>query len=61
MKTLQRICIKDFKLQASNGTLELNRGKEYITSEEENGEVTVFSTYWAKVPVNIFAGEVQFT
>jgi hypothetical protein len=61
MITFNRVCIEDFKLHAGDITLELKRGREYLTSKEENGEVTVFTTYWAKVPVKIFAGEIQFT
>jgi hypothetical protein len=62
MKTFQRICIQDFVMTAENGDcLNLKRGKEYITSEEENGFVTVFMNYWVKVPINIFARGVVFS
>ena len=75
MKTYKRICIKDYSIQDSEGTtFKVERGKEYITSEiavspsfmakelqPEDGHVTVFSTYWVKVPVSIFAGEEVFT
>lgn len=63
METYKRICIEDFVLEAKNGDrLELKRGKEYITSpERDNGEVTVFSRYWAPVPSRIFAGAVRYT
>ena len=58
MKTFKRICIKDFDYE----DIHLCRGKEYITTPEENGVVTVFSDYWySNIPVNIFAGELQFT
>jgi hypothetical protein len=62
MKTFYRICIKDYILEAENGDkLELKRGREYLTSVEENDMVVVFTNFWVKVPVNIFAGEVEFT
>ncbi len=62
MITYKRICIKDWYLNMSDGNrVELKRGTEYITSEEADGIVTVFSTIWLKVPVKIFAGEVRFT
>ncbi len=61
-RTFQRICIKDYTLTAQNGDcLQLKRGKEYITSPEQDGQVRVFSSYWAWVPADIFAGEQVFT
>lgn len=62
--TYKRICIEDFTLTDSTGQrLELKRGREYLTSEIHDGgdTVTVLSTYWASVPVSIFAGEKLFT
>ena len=54
MKTYERVCIKDFE--------QLKRGKIYLTSAEENGSVTVFTSQWIHgVPVDIFAGEIVFT
>ena len=61
MITYNRICIKDYVLEAENGRLELHRGKEYTTSREQDGQVTVFTNFWVKVPVELFAGEVLFT
>ena len=62
MKTFNRICIKDYQRIDSIGQVfNVKRGKEYLTSSEEDGEVTVFSNFWVKVPVNIFAGEEKFT
>lgn len=58
MKTFKRICIHDHTVKDSDESFTVNRGTEYITSVEEGGYVTVFSTYWAKVPVSMFAGEV---
>ncbi len=63
MITFSRICIKNYTITDHEGTVfAIKRGEEYLTSaEEENGEVMIFSTYWVKVPSNIFAGEVRFT
>lgn len=62
MITFKRICIRDHRITAENGdTLRLERGKEYLTSAEKSGEVTVFSSFWVKVPVDLFAGEERFT
>jgi len=55
MKTYERVCIKDFEPY-------LKRGKIYITSAEEDGKVTVFTSQWIPdVPVDIFSGSVVFT
>lgn len=62
MKTFNRICIEDYILVADNNdTLKLKRGTEYLTSQEKDGMVTVFTGYWVKVPVRLFAGEKPFT
>lgn len=62
MQTFNRICIKDFELEAENGNrLILKRGKENITSSEIDGEVTVFSNFWVKIPVDVFTGAIEFT
>ena len=62
METYKRICIKDFTLEDSEGSvLDLKRGQEYLTSREEKGKVIVFTNYWVRVPVDIFAGEKIFT
>lgn len=62
MKTFHRVCIEDYMVVAKNGDrFELKRGKEYLTSEEENGLVVVFSAYWVRLPVTLFAGERIFT
>lgn len=59
MLTYSRICIKDHDVHAQNGDHQpIRRGKEYTTSEETNGEVMVFSSFWVKVPAGIFAGEI---
>ena len=55
MKTYKRICTQDYFGY-------LKRGKEYLTSEEKDGTVTVFTRKWIYgVPIKIFAGSVVFT
>ena len=62
MTTYQRICIQDHTISAQNGdSMTITRGKEYLTSEEFGGEVTVFGPFWVKFPVIYFAGERRFT
>jgi hypothetical protein len=63
MRTYKRICIEDYTVKADNGdTLTLLRGHEYITSaEREDGEVTVYSSFWVPVPRRLFAGSRLFT
>ena len=62
MTTFNRVCIKDFCIEGASGPeVELKRGHEYLTSKERNKKVVVFSTYWVEVPVELFAGDVQFT
>lgn len=62
MKTYRRICIKNFELSAENGDyLKLKKGKEYLTSPENEGEVTVFTNFWVEVPADLFAGEILFS
>lgn len=62
METYKRICIEDHTVSDRAGnSCSVERGKEYITSAEKDGSVTVFKEYWAPFPVNIFAGERQFT
>jgi hypothetical protein len=56
--TFNRICLEDITI---GGKLKLERGREYTTSAEKNGEVMVFSSYWAMVPVSLFAGAFPFT
>lgn len=60
MTTFDRICIKDYVLKDQEETVFIiKRGEKYTTSSEKDGEVTVFSRFWVKVPVSIFAGEIQ--
>ena len=62
MKTLKRICIKSHTISDQSGhSMTVDRGKEYITSVEKKGLVTVFSRFWVPFPVDLFAGEEVFT
>ena len=62
MQTFKRICIEDYTVLGTCGDrLDLKRGLEYITSIDRDGEVTVFSTFWVRVPVLLFAGARAFT
>ena len=62
MITYNRICIKNYEIKDGDIFLVLERGKEYRTSAEKEGTVTVFSKYWAYgIPVEIFAGEIRKT
>ena len=64
MITFKRVCIKDHTIEDTNGdSFTLKRTKEYTTSpiREEDNTIMVFSTYWVRVPVDLFAGEVRFT
>ena len=62
MKTYTRICLHDYHDEEHDMSIDLHRGHEYITSEEdENGTVVVFTSVWARVPVSLFAGEIVFT
>lgn len=62
MRTFKRLCTEDTTLEDGDRELELKRGKEYITTPEKDGTVTVFSQYWAHgVPVELFVAEKVFT
>lgn len=62
VKTYKRVCVKTWNIEAQNGDyFEVERGKEYTTSEEKDGHVVVFSNFWVPVPVECFAGEQVFT
>ena len=62
MQTFNRICIKDWEITALNGDyFKVHRGKEYTTSPERDGTVTVFNNFWVNVPIENFAGEIEFT
>ena len=60
--TFKRVCIEDYTVTDYEGTsFTVHRAREYTTGPEQNGEVIVFSTYWVRVPVRVFAGERKFT
>jgi hypothetical protein len=62
MKTLKRICVKSHTISDQGGnSMTVERGKEYITSVEKKGSVTVFDRFWVSFPANLFAGEKVFT
>ena len=62
MTTFKRICLEDYTVIDAEGTaFTLHRAEEYTTSAERDGTVMVFSQYWVRVPLRIFAGEVKFT
>ena len=62
MKTYKRICIKNHSIIGNNGTFEIRRGKEYITSpKNKKNMVTVYTNFWADVPISCFAGAQKFT
>ena len=56
MKVYERICLKDWHIQAENGDRQdLKRGKTYTTgASREDGTVEVFSTFWVGAPIDIF-------
>jgi hypothetical protein len=72
MQTFNRICVKDYTITDREGTsFSIERGKEYLTStiheapligpEPFKDHVIVFSSYWVPVPIEHFAGEIEFT
>lgn len=56
MKIYERICLKDWHIEAQNGDRQdLTRGKTYTTSASmDDGTVTVFSSFWVQAPIDIF-------
>ena len=62
MKMFKRICIKSDFVAAQNGDRqEIQRGREYLTSDEKDGMVTVFATFWVPFKAELFAGKIEFT
>lgn len=69
MKVVRAVCVQDFiALDASGGSCHIEKGEMYDISEEgsspafmaknlppEVGMVTVFTKYWIKAPITIFA------
>ena len=56
MKVYERICLKDWHIEARNGDRQdLKRGKTYTTSApQEDGSVVVFSRFWVRAPGDVF-------
>ena len=61
MTTRKQICLQDQLIRDGDKELKLERGQEYITSVPCDGEVTVYSSYWTKVPEDWFGGAVPHT
>lgn len=61
MNVTKRLCLTEHTITDLEGTsFTLLAGKEYTTSAEpRNGEVTVFSRYWVRVPISIFQQEPE--
>jgi hypothetical protein len=58
MKTFIRKCVKAFRQE----DFELKLDEEYMTSDLlEDGNVVVFTNYWARMPLEFFQGEKPFT
>jgi hypothetical protein len=60
MTVVKRICVEEHTITDTKGTsFTIEKGKEYTTSKnvKDDGTVTVFSRYWVRVPISIFAGE----
>jgi hypothetical protein len=58
MKTFTRVCIKDFEIvDLGDRKLTLKSGEQYLTSEEKDGMVMVFTTFWVTVPAALFSYE----
>jgi hypothetical protein len=55
MNVYERICLKDWHIEAENGDRqELKRGQSYTTTESKGDKVVVFSSFWVTAPINIF-------
>ena len=56
MEVYERICLKDWHIEAENGDRQaLQRGKHYTTSaSRDDGTVIVFSSFWVRAPIDIF-------
>lgn len=58
MRTARRVCLKDHSFDVGDGTtFDIKRGQEYLTTLQEDGKVTLLSSYWiCDVPVDWFGG-----
>jgi hypothetical protein len=56
MEVYERICLKDWHIEAENGDRqELKRGKSYTTTaSHDDGTVIVFSRFWVRAPLDVF-------
>lgn len=55
---VERIARKDWEVTARNGDhFAVKNGKTYTTTKRpsDDGTVTVFSSYWVRVPFDVFA------
>ena len=51
------VCNQNFTIVDGKDVLELKRAREYIVSEfVRDGQVKVFTNYWAWVPQHLFPG-----
>lgn len=60
MQVVRRICLEDLIISNINTeeSIQLKRGREYLTTLAVNNKVTVFTNYWIKdIDVKYFAGE----
>jgi len=55
VKIFKRKTKEEYTVVDSSGvSFTIHKDREYTTSEEKDGKVTVFSTYWVEVPISIF-------
>ena len=57
MKVYERICLRDWFVEAENGDRqECKRGKTYTTGapRASDNTVVVFSSFWVRAPADIF-------
>lgn len=59
MKTWTRVCIHTYTVMDQEGqSFTVERGKIYRTSAVYDDQtVTVFSSFWVRIPAWVFAGE----
>ena len=62
MKTFKRICLKNAYSVNKNGkVMHVECDKEYVTTEDFNGECIVISHIFAKFPSDLFSNKELFT
>ena len=59
---VERVAIRDWHIEAENGDRqEVKAGQSYTTTlNPVNGFVVLFSSFWVKVPIDVFA-EIENT